>query len=75
MKNIKSLAIATIAGGMAFTSCDIVKDIDYKVQDNPLEMHGDSVELVINGTFQEKGLHKKAVVEVTPVLIGKMVTK
>ena len=71
MKNVKSLAIATIAGGLMFASCDLVKDIDYKVQDNPLEMHGDSVELVINGTFQEKGLHKKAVVEVTPVLIGK----
>lgn len=71
MRNIKSLAIATIAGGIALSSCDLVKDIDYKVQDNPLEMHGDSVELVINGTFQEKGLHKKAVVEVTPVLIGK----
>ena len=70
MKNIKSLAIATIVGGIVLSSCDIVKDIDYKVQDDPLEMHGDSVELVINGSFQEKGLHKKAVVEVTPVLIG-----
>jgi Flp pilus assembly protein TadD len=71
MKHLKSLAIVTIAGSLAFSSCDLVKDIDYKIKDNPLQMHGDTVELVINGTFKEKGIHKKAVVEVTPVLIGK----
>jgi Flp pilus assembly protein TadD len=71
MKHLKSLAIVTMAGSLALSSCDLVKDIDYKVKDNPLQMHGDTVELVINGTFKEKGIHKKAVVEVTPVLIGK----
>ncbi|MFP5471242.1 MAG: hypothetical protein ACLGGV_06570, partial [Bacteroidia bacterium] len=71
MKQFKGLAILTVAGSVFMSSCDLVKDIDYKLEKNPLEMHGDSVELVINGTFQEKGIHKKAVVEVTPVLIGK----
>lgn len=52
-------------------SCDLVKDIEYNVKQNPLEMHGDKVNLEINGKFIEKGLHKKAVVEVTPTFVCK----
>lgn len=52
-------------------SCDLVKDIEYNVKQNPLEMHGDKVNLEIDGKFIEKGLHKKAIVEVTPTFVCK----
>lgn len=52
-------------------SCNLVKDIEYNVKKNPLEMHGDNVNLEINGKFIEKGLHKKAIVEVTPTFVCK----
>lgn len=66
----RGIALSTmIAGGMMATSCKLVKDLEYNVQENPLQMHGDQVELKINGKFIEKGLNKKAVVEVTPTFI------
>ncbi len=52
-------------------SCDLVKDLEYTVQPNPIEQHGDTCKLRINGKFVEKGLHKKALVEVTPFLVDK----
>jgi len=70
--NLKGMALASVvAGGMLMNSCTLVKDIEYNVKENPLEMHGDKVNLTINGKFIEKGLHKKAVVEVTPTFICK----
>ncbi|MBX7095055.1 MAG: hypothetical protein K1X56_10050 [Flavobacteriales bacterium] len=64
------LSLAAFSGAMFIQGCTLVKDIEYKVNPNPVEMHGDTVTLNINGKFVEKGLHKKAVVEVTPVIIG-----
>jgi tetratricopeptide (TPR) repeat protein len=70
--NLKGIALASVvAGGMLMNSCDLVKDIEYTVKQNPLEMHGDKVNLEINGKFIEKGLHKKAIVEVTPTFVCK----
>lgn len=69
---IKQIAIASVVtGGMMVNSCSLVKDLEYQVEENPLEMHGDEVELKINGKFIEKGLHKKALVEVTPTFVCK----
>lgn len=69
-KNLKAIALTSVfAGGMLLNSCDLVKDIEYNVKQNPLEMHGDKVKLDIDGKFIEKGLHKKAIVEVTPTFI------
>lgn len=50
-----------------FSSCELLKDIEYTVTPNPLEMHCDSVEVNITATIPEKGMHKKAVAEITPV--------
>ncbi len=61
------MAAAGITGGI-FTSCDILKDLEYKVSPNPLEMHADSVEVTITATVPEKGMHKKAIVEITPMI-------
>jgi Flp pilus assembly protein TadD len=67
---LRGIALSTLfAGGMMATSCTLVKDLEYNVQENPLQMHGDQVELKINGKFVEKGLNKKAVVEVTPTFV------
>ncbi len=41
---------------------------DFKVEPNPLEVHGQTVDVKVSGTIPEKSFHKKAVVEITPVL-------
>lgn len=48
------------------SSCDLVKDITYTVNPNPLEMHGDSVKVSITVNVPEKGIQKKAKAEITP---------
>ena len=68
-KSLIVLSLAAVTSAMTINSCKLVKDIEYKVQKNPLEMHGDTVTLQITAKFIEKGLHKKATVVVTPVLV------
>jgi len=69
---LKNIALTSIVStGVLLGSCDLIKDLDYKVKENPLEMHGDEVDLQINATFVEKGLNAKAIVEVTPTFICK----
>lgn len=70
MKNkslFKASIYAAILGFVAF-SCDVMKDVEYKVTPDPLEMHGDSVKIKIEGTFPEKGLRKKITAKFTPKL-------
>ena len=69
MKNhpFQSLAIFTVAGSLV-ASCSLIKDINYTVTPSPLEMHADSVSVRVELTFPQKGLRKKASVEVTPML-------
>ena len=64
---IKSLAFIAAAGVLT-TGCDLLKDLDYAVTPDPLEMHGDSVKVKVDITFPEKGIHKKAYAEITPAL-------
>ena len=60
--------IFVLSAGSLMTSCDLLKDVKYTVAPNPLEMHGDSVKVSVTVTFPEKGIKKKAKVEVTPML-------
>lgn len=69
-KQIFGFSLASLAAAVVIQGCTLVKDIEYTVDPNPVEMHGDTVTLNIKGKFVEKGLHKKAIVEVTPVIIG-----
>ena len=62
-QSIKGLAFLAVAGSLV-TSCDLLKDLDYKVTPNPLEMHGDSVRVKVDVTFPEKGIKKKAKAEI-----------
>ncbi len=66
-QSIKGLAFIAVAGTLV-TSCDLLKDLNYQVTPNPLEMHGDSVRVKIDVTFPEKGIKKKASAEITPML-------
>ena len=65
--NFKSLATITLASSLV-ASCSLLKDLNYTVTPSPLEMHGDSVRVKVDVTFPEKGLNKKASVEITPML-------
>ncbi len=66
-----SFALASIS---VFTGCGIGKmiknagSIAYTVSPNPMELHGDSVKVSVNGNFPPKYFHKKASVTVTPVV-------
>jgi tetratricopeptide (TPR) repeat protein len=66
-KGIKGLALMAIAGVMT-TGCDLIKELDYTVTPDPLEMHGDSVRVKVSIKFPEKGINKKAYAEITPML-------
>lgn len=68
-QSIKGLAFIAVASSMV-TSCDLMKDLEYKVTPSPLEMHGDSVRVKVDVTFPEKGIKKKASAEITPMLGG-----
>lgn len=68
-QSIKGLAFIAVAGSLV-TSCDLMKDLDYKITPNPLEMHGDSVRIKAEVTFPEKGIKKKASAEITPTFGG-----
>lgn len=66
-KGIKGLAFVAAAGLMT-TSCDLLKDVDYTVTPDPLEMHGDSVRVKIDVTIPEKGINKKSYAEIVPAI-------
>lgn len=64
-QTFKVLALLSIAGTIV-TGCDLLKEVDYKVTPDPLEMHGDSVRVKVDITLPEKGISKKASAEITP---------
>lgn len=68
-QSIKGLAFFAVAGTLV-SSCDLLKDLDYKVTPSPLEMHADSVRVKVEVKFPEKGIKKKAYAEITPKLAG-----
>ena len=66
MKSFKISAL--LLTGLSLVSCDSLKDLTYTVTPNPLEMHGDSVQVKIEVKVPEKGIRKKIVAEITPKL-------
>ncbi len=65
--NAKVLTLIALAGTMA-AGCQLLKDVDYTVTPDPLEMHGDSVRVKVDVIFPEKALNKKAIVDITPTV-------
>ena len=68
--NINYIAIITLFFTI-FSSCSMIKELEYEVTQNPLHMKGGDVTLQINGKFIEKGLNAKAVAEITPIFFCK----
>lgn len=66
-QSIKGLAFVVVAGTVV-SSCTMLKDLDYTVTPDPLEMHGDSVRVKVDVVVPEKGINKKASAEITPML-------
>jgi len=70
MKNIKLAVILLAITGLSFlNSCTTIKDLEYSVKENPLQMHGGEVNLKIDAKFIEKGLNPKATADITPIFI------
>ena len=74
-QNVKLLALAAVAT-IAFVACNplakMVKrqaEVNYELTPDPVEMHGDSIEIAINGSFPEKYFNKKVAATITPVLV------
>lgn len=75
-KNNFYVALVAVMSGLMLAACGgigkmekYIKELGATSNPNPLEVHGDSIELSINGKFPEKYFHKKVVVEATPVLV------
>ncbi len=64
------IVTAILIASIFAASCSVLKDLEYEVKENPIEMHGDKVTVKIDGKKKEKGLNKKAFVTLTPTLIN-----
>lgn len=77
MKRIRFQHLAFIAvAALILSGCGGVEKmkqlpvgVSFKVTPNPLEVHGNKVKATIEGTIPAKYFNKKAIVEVTPVLV------
>ncbi|MFY7708775.1 MAG: hypothetical protein ACOVQ5_11880 [Flavobacteriales bacterium] len=68
--------VVAVMSGMMLAACGGLKKMEKYIEElgatsspNPLEVHGDSIEINISGRFPEKYFHKKAIVEATPVVV------
>lgn len=73
-QNVKLLTLAVVTS-TAFIACNplnkMVKrqgEVNYQVTPNPVEMHGDSIEINFTGSFPTKYFNKKVSATVTPTL-------
>ncbi len=66
-QSYKGLAAFTVATAL-LTGCKLIGDVEYTLDKDPVEMHGDSVRVNITVKVPEKGLNKKAVAVITPML-------
>ncbi len=66
-QSYRGLAAITLATAI-LTGCKLIGDVEYTVQQDPVEMHGDSVRVSVTVKFPEKGLNKKASAEIAPKL-------
>lgn len=75
-KNNFYVVIVAVLSGLMLAACGglgkmekYIEELGASATPNPLEVHGDSIELSINGKFPEKYFHKKVVVEATPAVV------
>ena len=72
VKQLKSLSIVALAA-TGFIACNPLnkmaknaEDLQYTTTPNPIEMHGDSVEVTVNGTIPPKYFNKKVTATLKP---------
>lgn len=65
-KNTLKGIFLVLTSAIIVASCDVMKDVTYKVAQNPMEMHGDSIRISVEAKLPEKGIKKKASAEITP---------
>jgi hypothetical protein len=58
-QSYRGLAAIAVVGAM-LTGCTLMGDVEYTVQQDPVQMHGDSVKVSVTVKFPEKGLKKKS---------------
>ncbi|MCB0477073.1 MAG: hypothetical protein KDC84_02855 [Crocinitomicaceae bacterium] len=68
--SFKGLAAVALIGA-SVTGCKLLGDLDYELDHDPVQMHGDSVRVKVTVTVPKKGIHKKVVAEITPKLGNK----
>lgn len=73
--NLKLISLF-VATSTVFVACNplakMVKrqgEVNYEVTPNPMEMHGDSIQISVNGSFPTKYFHKKVSATITPVIV------
>lgn len=74
MKKNINIALAVIVSA-TLVSCNALKkmakrmdEVKYEVTPNPMEMHGEQIEITVSGSFPEKYFHKKVHGVITPIL-------
>ena len=64
-RNSKSLALVVVASTVLIACNPLNKmvkrqgEVNYELTPNPVEMHGDSIAIALNGSFPEKYFNKK----------------
>jgi len=72
MKKQGYVGLATFAfAASMLTGCKLIGDVNYPLNNETVEMHGDSIRLTLTLNVPEKGLKKKTTIEITPTLGSK----
>ncbi|MDG1476801.1 MAG: hypothetical protein P8Q14_06620 [Vicingaceae bacterium] len=74
-RNSKTLALVVVASTVLIACNPLNKmvkrqgEVNYELTPNPVQMHGDSIAITLNGSFPEKYFNKKVSAVVTPVIV------
>ncbi|MGB0882707.1 MAG: tetratricopeptide repeat protein [Vicingaceae bacterium] len=74
-QNSKKIALVVVASTVLIACNPLNKmvkrqgEVNYELTPNPVEMHGDSIAISLNGSFPEKYFNKKVSAVVTPVIV------
>jgi len=74
-RNSKTLALVVVASTVLIACNPLNKmvkrqgEVNYELTPNPVEMHGDSISIALNGSFPEKYFNKKVSAIITPVIV------
>jgi len=67
-KNSLKGFVAVAVLGATISGCKLLGELDYELDHDPVQMHGDSVRVKVTVTVPKKGINAKTVAEITPKL-------